>query len=48
LVNGIETDTITMLQSPSMMQVGRGVGMVALNDALMELVTKKIVAPDQA
>jgi hypothetical protein len=48
LVNGIETDTITMLQSPSMMQVGRGVGMVALNDALMELVTKKIVAPDEA
>src|SRR4029450_10457765 len=35
-------------QIPSMMQVGRGVGMVALNDALMELVTKKIVAPDEA
>jgi twitching motility protein PilT len=35
-------------QIPSMMQVGRGVGMVALNDALMELVTKKVVAPDEA
>jgi twitching motility protein PilT len=35
-------------QIPSMMQVGRGVGMVALNDALMELVTKKLVAPDEA
>ena len=35
-------------QIPSMMQVGRGVGMVSLNDALMELVTKKIVAPDEA
>jgi twitching motility protein PilT len=35
-------------QIPSMMQVGRAVGMVALNDALMELVTKKLVAPDEA
>jgi twitching motility protein PilT len=35
-------------QIPSMMQVGRGVGMIALNDALMELVTKKVVAPDEA
>jgi twitching motility protein PilT len=35
-------------QIPSMMQVGRGVGMVPLNDALMELVTKKLVAPDEA
>jgi len=35
-------------QIPSMMQVGRGVGMVSLNDALMELVTKKIIAPDEA
>ncbi len=35
-------------QIPSMMQVGRGVGMVSLNDALMELVTKKLVAPDEA
>jgi twitching motility protein PilT len=35
-------------QIPSMMQVGRASGMVTLNDALMELVTKKIVAPDEA
>jgi twitching motility protein PilT len=35
-------------QIPSMMQVGRATGMVALNDALMELVTKKLVAPDEA
>lgn len=35
-------------QIPSMMQVGRAIGMVALNDALMDLVTKKIVAPDEA
>jgi twitching motility protein PilT len=35
-------------QIPSMMQVGKGVGMVTLNDALMELVTKKLVAPDEA
>jgi twitching motility protein PilT len=32
-------------QINSMMQVGRGNGMVTLNDALMELVTKKLVAP---
>jgi twitching motility protein PilT len=31
-----------------MMQVGKAVGMVSLNDALMELVTKKLVAPDEA
>jgi twitching motility protein PilT len=35
-------------QINSMMQVGRGNGMVTLNDALMELVTKKLVAPDEA
>jgi twitching motility protein PilT len=35
-------------QIPSMMQVGKAVGMVSLNDALMELVTKKLVAPDEA
>jgi len=35
-------------QIPSMMQVGRGQGMVALNDALMELVTKKQVEPQEA
>src|SRR5690348_11346321 len=35
-------------QIPSMMQVGKAVGMVALNDALLDLVAKKIVAPDEA
>src|SRR5262249_24686800 len=35
-------------QIPSMMQVGKGVGMVALNEALLELVTKKLVAPEEA
>ena len=35
-------------QINSMMQVGKGSGMVTLNDALMELVTKKLVAPDEA
>jgi twitching motility protein PilT len=35
-------------QIPSMMQVGKAVGMVALNEALMELVTKKLVAPEEA
>jgi twitching motility protein PilT len=35
-------------QIPSMMQVGRSFGMVSLNDALMDLVTKKLVAPDEA
>ena len=35
-------------QIPSMMQVGKAVGMVTLNDALMDLVAKKLVAPDEA
>jgi twitching motility protein PilT len=35
-------------QIPSMMQVGKNIGMISLNDALMELVTKKLVAPDEA
>src|SRR4029434_7680964 len=35
-------------QIPSMMQVGKAVGMVSLNDALIDLVAKKIVAPDEA
>ena len=35
-------------QIPSTMQVGKSVGMVSLNDALIELVTKKLVAPDEA
>ena len=35
-------------QIPSLMQVGKNIGMVSLNDALMDLVTKKLVAPDEA
>jgi twitching motility protein PilT len=35
-------------QIPSMMQVGKAVGMVTLNDALMELVTKRLVEPQEA
>ena len=35
-------------QIPSMMQVGKSIGMVTLNDALMDLVTKKLVEPDEA
>ncbi len=35
-------------QIPSMMQVGKAVGMVTLNDALMELVTKQLVEPQEA
>jgi twitching motility protein PilT len=35
-------------QIPSMMQVGKALGMVALNEALLDLVTKKLVAPDEA
>jgi len=35
-------------QIPSIMQVGKAVGMVTLNDALMDLVTKKLVTPDEA
>ena len=35
-------------QIPSMMQVGRAHGMVALNDALMDLVSKKLVEPQEA
>ena len=31
-----------------MMQVGKAAGMVTLNDALMELVNKKLVAPEEA
>ena len=31
-----------------MMQVGRNVGMVTLNDALLDLVNRKVVAPDEA
>ncbi len=35
-------------QIPSMMQVGKASGMVALNDSLIELVTKKLVEPAEA
>jgi twitching motility protein PilT len=35
-------------QIASMMQVGKASGMVMLNDALMDLVTRKIVPPDEA
>src|SRR5262249_41797732 len=35
-------------QLQSIMQVGKAVGMVTLNDALMELVTRKVVAPEEA
>jgi len=35
-------------QINSMMQVGRSNGMVTLNDALFDLVSKKLVAPEEA
>jgi twitching motility protein PilT len=35
-------------QIPSMMQVGKAVGMVSLNDALYSYVEKKLVTPDEA
>jgi twitching motility protein PilT len=35
-------------QIPSMMQVGKATGMATLNDALVELVSKKLVAPEEA
>ncbi|HXG90660.1 MAG TPA: type IV pilus twitching motility protein PilT [Vicinamibacterales bacterium] len=35
-------------QIPSAMHIGKGLGMVTLNDALFELVQKKLVAPDEA
>ena len=35
-------------QIPSMMQVGKGQGMVTLNDALAELVRTKTVSPEEA
>jgi len=35
-------------QINSMMQVGKAVGMVTLNDSLMELVAKKLVEPEEA
>jgi twitching motility protein PilT len=51
LVNGAIANLIReakTFQIPSLMQVGRAHGMVALNDALMDLVTKKIVEPEEA
>jgi twitching motility protein PilT len=51
----IATQAITNLiregktfQIPSIRQVGKAVGLVTLNDALTELVTRKLVAPDEA
>ena len=35
-------------QIPSLMQVGKAMGMVTLNDALFDLVQKKVVAPEEA
>ena len=35
-------------QIPSMMQVGKALGMITLNDALLDLVTKKLVEPQEA
>jgi len=35
-------------QIPSLMQVNKAIGMVSLNDALLDLVSKKLVAPDEA
>jgi twitching motility protein PilT len=35
-------------QLPSIMQVGKAQGMVTLNDSLMNLVSKKLVAPEEA
>jgi len=35
-------------QIPSIMQVNKAHGMVTLNDALMDLVSKKVVAPEEA
>ena len=35
-------------QIPSIMQVGKSIGMMSLNDALMDLVTQKLVTPEEA
>jgi twitching motility protein PilT len=35
-------------QIPSLMQTGRGVGMRTMNDALLELVTQRLVDPAEA
>jgi len=43
----IVTSAISNLIRESMMQVGKAVGMVTLNDALMDLVTKKLITPEE-
>ena len=51
LTNGAISNLIRegkTFQIPSMMQVGRAQGMVALNDALADLVKKGLVAPEEA
>jgi twitching motility protein PilT len=35
-------------QIPSMMQIGKAAGMCTLNDALMDMVVKKLVEPNEA
>jgi twitching motility protein PilT len=35
-------------QIPSLLQTGRGQGMVTMNDALLELVRKRVIQPDEA
>ena len=50
LTNGAISNLIRegkTFQIPSMMQVGRAQGMVALNDALMELVKKGLITPEE-
>ena len=37
-----------IFQIPSIIQTSKQLGMLTLNDALMELVEKKLVAPDEA
>jgi twitching motility protein PilT len=34
-------------QIQSMMQVGKAIGMVTLNDALMDLITRKVITPEE-
>ncbi len=35
-------------QIPSIMQTGRGIGMMTMNDALLNLLKKKLIAPEEA
>jgi twitching motility protein PilT len=51
LTNGAISNLIRegkTFQIPSMMQVGRAQGMIALNDALNDLVKKGLITPDEA